>query len=179
MRQNVTLIEVICGIFSCVSISAMASTMPQDEVLEIDTTIPGGLETTREEFPPRRSPLRTMQQVHDFLSKSATLKSIKLRVTLLGCSSHPHRYNFPFDFPAGSRYSFKLESLRLDGYDFGYQEWNRVQPPSKLFPLTPTAGLRMALATTSGGTCPTWRLGIINGATFPMTRSIRQTSISG
>ncbi|KAK1845708.1 hypothetical protein CCHR01_11667 [Colletotrichum chrysophilum] len=137
MRQNATLITVACGILSCVAISAMASTIPQDEMLGIDTTIPGGLETTREEFPPRRSPLRTMQQVHDFLSNSTTLKSIKLRVTLLGCSSHPDRYNFPFDFPAGSRYSFKLESLQLDGYDFGYQEWNRVQPPSKLFPSYP------------------------------------------
>ncbi|KAH9225951.1 hypothetical protein K456DRAFT_1766598 [Colletotrichum gloeosporioides 23] len=138
MRQNITLITVACGILSCVAISAMASTIPQYEMLEIDTTIPGGLETTREEFPPRRSPLRTMQQVHDFLSNSTTLKSIKLRVTLLGCSSHPDRYNFPFDFPAGSRYSFKLESLQLDGYDFGYQEWNRVQPPSsKLFPSYP------------------------------------------
>ncbi|EQB46073.1 hypothetical protein CGLO_14943 [Colletotrichum gloeosporioides Cg-14] len=78
-----------------------------------------------------------MQQVHDFLSSSTTLKSIKLRVTLLGCSSHPDRYSFPFDFPAGSRYSFKLESLQLDGYDFGYQEWKRVQPPSKLFPSYP------------------------------------------
>ncbi|KAH0436333.1 hypothetical protein CcaCcLH18_04353 [Colletotrichum camelliae] len=78
-----------------------------------------------------------MQQVHDFLSNSTTLKSIKLRVTLLGCSNHPDRYNFPFDFPAGSRYSFKLESLQLDGYDFGYREWKIVQPPSKLFPYYP------------------------------------------
>nr|XP_036587326.1 uncharacterized protein CTRU02_03099 [Colletotrichum truncatum]KAF6798057.1 hypothetical protein CTRU02_03099 [Colletotrichum truncatum] len=92
-------------------------------------TLVSGAESIRFRAEQPQLPLHTMQQVHDVLVNCSSLKSLKLRVTFLGCTDQPDRYNFPFEFPRGSHYPSKLEILHLDGYDFEDREWMKVQPP--------------------------------------------------
>ncbi|EFQ36461.1 hypothetical protein CGRA01v4_10447 [Colletotrichum graminicola] len=82
----------------------------------------------------RREPgdpfLATMRDVHDTLSRCPDIKSLKLRVTALGCSEHPDRWSFPFDLAGSSRYSSVLDALDLEGYHFDDSAWAEVsQPP--------------------------------------------------
>ncbi|KAL2875178.1 hypothetical protein SGCOL_009610 [Colletotrichum sp. CLE4] len=70
-----------------------------------------------------------MRDVHNTLSDCDSLKSLKLRVTNIGCSEHPDRWNFPLDLACGSVYPSKLESLDLEGYHFGDRMWDEISEP--------------------------------------------------
>jgi hypothetical protein len=66
----------------------------------------------------------TMETVHLALSKCPNITELDLRVTGLGCSEWPDRYNFPFQPAGGEKYP-RLKSLRLEGYQFGKRSWGR------------------------------------------------------
>lgn len=75
----------------------------------------------------------TMDSVHAALLNCPNITSLDLRVTGMGCSEWPDRWNFPFDRFGGDVYP-RLESVRLEGYDFdggkqrdsiGMAEWGR------------------------------------------------------
>lgn len=70
--------------------------------------------------------LGTMVSVHDALSHCPNITSLDLRVTLIGCSEWPDRWNFPFAYNGGDTYP-KLKTLRLEGYEFSSTE--DAQPP--------------------------------------------------
>lgn len=59
-----------------------------------------------------------MDCVHLALSTCPNISALDLRVTGLGCSDWPERYDFPFH-PWGGENFANLTSLRLEGYDFG------------------------------------------------------------
>ncbi|KAH8817322.1 hypothetical protein F5884DRAFT_779058 [Xylogone sp. PMI_703] len=93
---------------------------------EIHTTIPGGTYT----WPGMEAPeFRTMSEVHSALLKCPNITTLDLRVTLLGCSEWPDRWNFPFDTAGGDKYPFALQSLSLEGYEFGISDEVSVAPP--------------------------------------------------
>ncbi|GJC77381.1 hypothetical protein ColLi_00219 [Colletotrichum liriopes] len=93
----------------------------------IDTVVPSG----QTDWYGRREPgdpfLNSMSEVHNTLTNCSSIKSLKLRVTSLGCSEHPDRYTFPFSQPSGSRYPSTLESLDLEGYAFNDRPWDEVR----------------------------------------------------
>jgi hypothetical protein len=60
----------------------------------------------------------TMEAVHNALKHCPNISSLDLRVTSLGCSEWPERYDFPFTRSVGDKYA-NLTSLRLEGYNFG------------------------------------------------------------
>jgi hypothetical protein len=66
----------------------------------------------------------TMDIVHRALSNCPNITELDLRVTGLGCSEWPDRYNFPFQPAGGEKYP-RLESLKLEGYQFGRRSWGR------------------------------------------------------
>jgi hypothetical protein len=69
----------------------------------------------------------TMHSVHDALRTCPNIKVLDLRVKGMGCSSFPSRYNFPFD-PAGGDTYPRLQTLRLDGYDFWSEKHGEQEP---------------------------------------------------
>jgi|SRR5690242_10342467 len=82
---------------------------------EIETTIPN-----------YRSDFGSMVSVHEALSQCPNISSLDLRVTLIGCSGWPDRWNFPFNHNGGEKYP-DLKKLRLEGYDFS--NLDDVRPP--------------------------------------------------
>jgi hypothetical protein len=79
------------------------------------------------------SNMSTMGAVHAALLKCSNITALDIRVTGLGCSRWPDRWNFPFNRFGGDVYP-RLESVRLEGYDFGggrqrdaigMKEWGR------------------------------------------------------
>jgi hypothetical protein len=60
---------------------------------------------------------RNMDAVHTALSNCPNIETLDLRVTGLGCSEWPSRWDFPFDPAGGEKYP-NLTSLRLEGYNF-------------------------------------------------------------
>ncbi|KAJ4993598.1 hypothetical protein SVAN01_00652 [Stagonosporopsis vannaccii] len=99
---------------------------------EIKTTIPN----SRLEF-------GSMVSVHEALSQCPNITSLDLRVTLLGCSEWPDRWNFPFNYNGGDSYP-SLKKLRLDGYDFSSSD--DIRPPWQM----PLQGMSNAEAWTFG-----------------------------
>ncbi|OLN97100.1 hypothetical protein CCHL11_02187 [Colletotrichum chlorophyti] len=93
----------------------------------IDTVVPSGQTAIYGKREPGDPFLPTMHAVHATLSRCPDIKSLKLRVTGLGCSEWPDRWSFPFDFPSGSRYPSQLEELDLEGYHFGDSAWEEVR----------------------------------------------------
>jgi len=66
----------------------------------------------------------TMDTVHAALTTCPNISALDLRVTGLGCSEWPDRWNFPFDPAGGEKYP-ALKSLRLEGYRFDKGAWGR------------------------------------------------------
>ncbi|CAO2649788.1 Nn.00g010800.m01.CDS01 [Neocucurbitaria sp. VM-36] len=69
--------------------------------------------------------LSTMDAVHAALISCHNITSLDLRVTGLGCSEWPSRWNFPFH-PAGGEQYPHLKRLRLEGYRWdanGREDW--------------------------------------------------------
>ncbi|KAI8278522.1 hypothetical protein K4K60_006214 [Colletotrichum sp. SAR11_57] len=93
----------------------------------IDTVVPSGQTDWYGKREPGDPFLDSMSEVHNALTKCSSIKSLKLRVTSLGCSEHPDRYNFPLEHPSGSRYPSTLESLDLEGYAFNDRPWEEVR----------------------------------------------------
>lgn len=56
-----------------------------------------------------------MDAVHAALSNCPNIETLDLRVTGLGCSEWPDRWDFPFNPTGGEKYP-NLASLRLEGY---------------------------------------------------------------
>ncbi|KAF6802998.1 hypothetical protein CSOJ01_11217 [Colletotrichum sojae] len=101
----------------------------------IDTVVPGGQDESQGygQREPGDPFLPTMRDVHDTLSNCSTIRSLKLRVAHLSCSRSPDGYTFPLEFPRGSHWHSKLETLDLDGYDFNEKPWDegaRLDPSS-------------------------------------------------
>ncbi|SPO07024.1 uncharacterized protein DNG_09718 [Cephalotrichum gorgonifer] len=94
----------------------------------IDTTVPG-TDWPRNGRQPDDPPLGTMVDVHNVLSRCPDITTLKLRVTLLGCSEGPDRWTFPFDQAGSSRYPSSPEVLSLEGYHFHESQWEEVRPP--------------------------------------------------
>jgi hypothetical protein len=61
---------------------------------------------------------RNMDSIHTALSNCPSIETLDLRVTGLGCSEWPSRWDFPFNPSGGETYP-NLTSLRLEGYNFG------------------------------------------------------------
>jgi len=59
-----------------------------------------------------------MDVLHTALLSCPNITDLDLRVTGLGCSEWPNRWNFPFHPAGGDKYP-PLKSLRLEGYHFG------------------------------------------------------------
>ncbi|GJC88909.1 hypothetical protein ColLi_11747 [Colletotrichum liriopes] len=96
----------------------------------IDTVVPSGQVRHHGKREPGDPFLATMHDVHDTLSNCPGIKSLKLRVTGLGCSEWPDRWSFPFDLSSKSHYPSKLEALDLEGYQFDDSAWEETsQPP--------------------------------------------------
>ncbi|GKT89548.1 hypothetical protein Ct61P_07398 [Colletotrichum tofieldiae] len=96
----------------------------------IDTVVPSGQDLHHGKHEPGDPFLATMHDVHDTLSNCPGIKSLKLRVTGLGCSEWPDRWSFPFDLSSKSHYPSKLEVLDLEGYRFDDSAWEEAsQPP--------------------------------------------------
>ncbi|KAF3040567.1 hypothetical protein E8E11_000571 [Didymella keratinophila] len=68
----------------------------------------------------------TMVSIHDALTHCPNISSLDLRVTLLGCSTWPDRWNFPLSYNERETYP-ALKKLRLEGYDFSSVK--DVRPP--------------------------------------------------
>ncbi|KEF63011.1 uncharacterized protein A1O9_00986 [Exophiala aquamarina CBS 119918] len=86
----------------------------------IDVVIPGN--TWKESKEPS---FDTMTSVHTAMSNCPNITSLDLRVTLLGCSSWPDRWSFPFSLSGGEKYP-SLQRLRLEGYEYGQSPFNEV-----------------------------------------------------
>ncbi|KAF1995949.1 hypothetical protein P154DRAFT_409780, partial [Amniculicola lignicola CBS 123094] len=83
----------------------------------IKTTVPGNGYWNEENEKWVYGPFGSMEGIHRALSSCRNTKSLDLRVTLLGCSEWPDRFNFPFSQSGGETYS-PLTSLKLEGYSF-------------------------------------------------------------
>lgn len=68
----------------------------------------------------------TMKEAHKIMLACPDITSLDLRVTLLGCSDEPDRWNFPFRLAGGDVYP-NLTSLKLEGYDFKQSDWAQAQ----------------------------------------------------
>jgi hypothetical protein len=67
-----------------------------------------------------------MESVHQALLQCPNITSLDLRVSLLGCSEWPDRFNFPFTLSGGELYP-SLKEVRLEGYDFDERPWEKSQ----------------------------------------------------
>ncbi|KAF6836539.1 hypothetical protein CPLU01_03574 [Colletotrichum plurivorum] len=141
MRPNLRRLLVLC--FLLLAVAAASPTSPNSPPESppfkcptyIDTVVPGGQDESQGygQREPGDPFLPTMREVHNALSNCSTITSLKLRVAHLGCSRSPDSYTFPLEFPRGSHYPSKLETLDLDGYDFNEKPWDegaRLDPSS-------------------------------------------------
>jgi hypothetical protein len=78
---------------------------------------------------PGRGKMATMADVHSVMKTCPDITSLNLRITLLGCSEWPDRWNFPFNQFGGERYPAKLRYLSLEGYEFNGSDYDNIQPP--------------------------------------------------
>jgi hypothetical protein len=88
----------------------------------IKTVLPGYSYTDETE---KLDTFDSMVAVHEALTTCPDITSLDLRVTLMGCSSWPDRFNFPFKLEGGERYP-ALKELRLEGYRFDERQWETL-----------------------------------------------------
>ena len=67
----------------------------------------------------------TMVSVHAALSSCPNISAVDLRVTNIGCSEWPDRWNFPFKLEGGETYP-TLKDLRLEGYSFDEKPFDEM-----------------------------------------------------
>ncbi|KAK9772669.1 putative F-box domain protein [Seiridium cardinale] len=89
---------------------------------KIETTVPGS----------GYDALGTMKDVHEQLMACHNVKSLDLRVTLMGCSDWPDRWNFPFRLAGGDIHP-NLTTLKLEGYEFSQSDWKDALPKGYSF----------------------------------------------
>ncbi|KAF6818217.1 hypothetical protein CMUS01_11962 [Colletotrichum musicola] len=141
MRPTLRRLVVLCFLLFAVAAASptSANSPPESPPFKcpthIDTVVPGGQDESQGygQREPGDTFLPTMREVHYALSNCSTIKSLKLRVAHLGCTRSPDSYTFPLEFPRGSHYPSKLETLDLDGYDFNEKPWDegaRLDPSS-------------------------------------------------
>lgn len=104
---------------------------------KLETIVPGKARVTFRKKPDdpiwRTSDIRysealgTMAGVRDHLLACPEIESLDLRVTTLGCSDGPDRWNFPFRLAGGDSYP-NITSMKLEGYDFGQSDWSDASP---------------------------------------------------
>ncbi|KAF2469512.1 uncharacterized protein BDR25DRAFT_304562 [Lindgomyces ingoldianus] len=82
-------------------------------------TVPGNRYRSEPQFD-------SMQSVHLALTSCPNITTLDLRVTWLGCSEAPDRWNLPFKLKGGDKYP-PLKSLRLEGYYFDHREWEDAE----------------------------------------------------
>ncbi|KAF2729574.1 hypothetical protein EJ04DRAFT_65241 [Polyplosphaeria fusca] len=69
----------------------------------------------------------SMVTLHSSLITCPNIQTLDLRLTMLGCTEFPDRWNFPFKLEGGDSYP-SLQSLRLEGYHFTSREWSNDRP---------------------------------------------------
>ncbi len=99
---------------------------------DIHTTVPSYDDMPWHEDPSPTLVFGTMSNIHAALLSCPNITSLQLRVTGLGCSEWPDRWNFPFDLSGTDKYP-PLQILHLDGYDFDQHAWGQVQPPQEVW----------------------------------------------
>jgi hypothetical protein len=111
------LTQILLLFFSILPISIIARKWQTgDECPDaIEATVPGYEWSSTESDKP--TTFGTMVSIHDALSSCPNITSLALRVTGLGCSEWPDRWNFPFKLEGGETYP-TLKELRLEGYNF-------------------------------------------------------------
>src|SRR5258708_1242253 len=77
---------------------------------QIRTTIPN----QRPLADPHEPRFSTMADVHSTLTKCSNITTLDLRVTLIGCTNFPDRWNLPFDQSGHDKYPSQLKSLSLE-----------------------------------------------------------------
>ncbi|RVX73896.1 hypothetical protein B0A52_02786 [Exophiala mesophila] len=90
---------------------------------EIAVTIPNYSMVGQRDSTPQ---FQSMSDVHAALKTCANITSLDLRVTLLGCSGWPDRWNFPFSLTRNETYP-SLQRLKLEGYDFVQRPWDETR----------------------------------------------------
>jgi hypothetical protein len=68
----------------------------------------------------------TMDAVHLALTTCPNITSLDLRVTGLGCTEWPDRWNFPFKLEGGEKYP-PLREIKLEGYRFSERAWEETK----------------------------------------------------
>ncbi|KAF2667128.1 hypothetical protein BT63DRAFT_330200 [Microthyrium microscopicum] len=123
--MRLTNLILIVSLFTT-QILAAAQWKPGDSCPDtIRTLVPGYADHHGEEQEDRRS-FHTMTSVHEALLQCPNITSLDLRVTLLGCSNWPDRFNFPLSLSGGEKYA-NLTQVKLEGYDFAESVWEKVQ----------------------------------------------------
>lgn len=69
----------------------------------------------------------TMAEAHQILLACPNITSLDIRVSLIGCSQWPDRWNFPFRLAGGDVYP-NITSLAIDGFDFLQNDWEDSLP---------------------------------------------------
>ncbi|KAH6633708.1 hypothetical protein C7974DRAFT_393323 [Boeremia exigua] len=110
-------------LLTIISLLAVILEYPVSARWTLNSSCPTDIKVT---VPNGRSDFGSMASVHKALSNCPNITSLDLKVTLLGCSSWPDRWNFPFNYNGGDTYP-TLKVLKLDGYDFSSAEDTR--PP--------------------------------------------------
>lgn len=95
----------------------------------LNSACPAEIKTT---IPNHGSDYNSMISVHETLLRCPNITSLTLRVTLLGCSGWPDRWNFPFAYNGGETYP-RLTTLKLDGYEFSSTEDIEQLPVNRMF----------------------------------------------
>ncbi|KAH8176408.1 hypothetical protein LIA77_04826 [Sarocladium implicatum] len=113
------------------SISASASAPPAVTDVEcptsLDVTVPGHVHSPFGDS--HLEDYGSMQRLHSLMSNCSSISDLKLRITLLGCSEWPDRWNFPFNQDGTDSFPSRPTRLSLEGYDFAAKEWGSNQPP--------------------------------------------------